>query len=59
EFYLSNKSNAHTIEESEMDINLLLQLVAKRPQKQYRKPKFTYSEILVDGIVKKIKEDKT
>ncbi|CAG8738210.1 28993_t:CDS:1, partial [Gigaspora margarita] len=48
EFHSSNKSNAHTIEESEIDIDLLLQLATKRPQKQYRKPKFTYGEILVE-----------
>ncbi|CAG8852767.1 3205_t:CDS:1, partial [Gigaspora margarita] len=48
EFYSSNKSNAHTIEKSKMDIDPFLQLVAKRPQKQYRKPKFTYGEILVE-----------
>ncbi|CAG8763057.1 33933_t:CDS:1, partial [Gigaspora margarita] len=60
EFYSSNKSNIYTIEESEIDIDSLLQLVAKRPQKQYHKPKFTYSEILVKWYCKrKIEEDKT
>ncbi|CAG8839346.1 29635_t:CDS:1, partial [Gigaspora margarita] len=45
--------NASAVEESEMDVDPLLQLVTKKPQKQYHKPKFTYSEILVEWCYKK------
>ncbi|CAG8773095.1 18204_t:CDS:2, partial [Gigaspora rosea] len=52
--------NAPVVEESEMDIDPLLQLVVKKPQKQYRKPKFTYGEVLVEWrYKKKIEEDGT
>ncbi|CAG8560580.1 6235_t:CDS:2 [Gigaspora rosea] len=40
--------NAPAVEESKIDIDPLLQLVAKKPQKQYRKPKFTYGEVLIE-----------
>ncbi|CAG8505577.1 16258_t:CDS:2 [Cetraspora pellucida] len=48
EFQSLNKSNTLMVEKSEMDIDLLLQLVVKKSQKQHRKPKFTYSEVLVE-----------
>ncbi|CAG8444978.1 13974_t:CDS:2 [Cetraspora pellucida] len=48
EFQSPNKSNTLMVEESKMDIDLLLQLVVKKPQKQHRKPKFTYGEVLVE-----------
>ncbi|CAG8674847.1 45277_t:CDS:2 [Gigaspora margarita] len=52
--------NASAVEESEIDVDSLLQLVAKKPQKQYHKPKFTYSEVLVEWrYKKKIEENGT
>jgi len=59
-FQLPNKSNISMMQESEVDIDPLLQLVTTKSQKKPRKSKFTYGEVLVEWrYKKKIEEDGT